>query len=285
MFVINIGRNRGFTWERCPHRPDVENETAQIVAGVDRSAVNAGRVVVHNAQYVTDLIRADDASDGALCEALWGRPLPRRLPHPHMWVETSPGVAVSVREVDTPGQDTAWMCAMYLANWQGGKLDTASPADLATVTTIDFTGGVAGEGSWKSLVTAPRRWGRAYDPEQHESHDVLAMLVALLHCKNVVTDTWHPDDKTIRRHRKAGNLPPVSYKTLKLTLPATVRPKGESGEPNPDDKKRFHLCRGHFKNLTHPRFKNPGLHWWPSHWRGDPQLGVVHKDYQIQPAE
>src|SRR5207237_1172169 len=79
-----------------------------------------------------------------------------------------------------------------------------------------------------------------------------------------------------RRVRKSGNPPRTDYRVLKLTLPATAKARGDA--PGGDGDKpgvRFHLVRGHFKNLTHERYRHPGLHWWPSHTRGQESLVVV----------
>lgn len=107
------------------------------------------------------------------------------------------------------------------------------------------------------------------------------MAFSLLHCKNVSADTHTPDELTQRRARKAGSPPRTVWRTITIRVPEEAGAGG--GSANPDDQPgvKFHLCRGHFKNLRHARFKNPGLHWWPAHWRGDPDLGEVSKDYRI----
>jgi hypothetical protein len=111
------------------------------------------------------------------------------------------------------------------------------------------------------------------------------MTFALLHCKNVVTTTHGYTEQERKRVRKSGNPPRVTYKTIQLEVPATVT-KHDPSDPNPEAKgtTRFHLCRGHFKNLTHPRYKNPGLHWWPAHWKGNIEQGAVISDRAVVPA-
>jgi hypothetical protein len=110
------------------------------------------------------------------------------------------------------------------------------------------------------------------------------MAFALLHCKNVVTETHVPDAGLQRRVQKAGNPPRVTFKTLKIEVPqATHGREGYSPEGEDDGPKvRFHLCSGHFKNLQHERYKNKGWHWWPAHWKGSKDLGEVHKRYQLE---
>jgi hypothetical protein len=110
------------------------------------------------------------------------------------------------------------------------------------------------------------------------------MAFALLHCKNVVTEEHVPDERLQRRVRKAGNPPRVTYKTLRLEVPATVHHRqGYAGGSEDDGPRvRFHLCRGHFKDLRHERYRVKGLHWWPAHWRGTKDLGEVHKTYKLE---
>jgi hypothetical protein len=107
------------------------------------------------------------------------------------------------------------------------------------------------------------------------------MAFALLHCKNIVTEDNVPDARTQRQCERHGNPPRATWKTLRIEVPQTVHAHQHHGGEG--SKKCFHLCRGHFKNLTHPRYKHPGWHWWPSHWKGDPALGSVDKHYKMVP--
>lgn len=109
------------------------------------------------------------------------------------------------------------------------------------------------------------------------------MAFALLHCKNVTAEDHVPDERTQRRARKGGCYPRCIYKTLRVEVPAHAQRRGTYDEADGDDgpKVRFHLCRGHFKNLQHERFKAKGWHWWPAHWRGSTDLGSIAKDYQL----
>jgi hypothetical protein len=112
------------------------------------------------------------------------------------------------------------------------------------------------------------------------------MAFSLLHCKNVVTTSHGYTEQDQRRVRKSGNPPRVTYKTIQLKVPETLKAKGPGGhDEDAEGSVRFHLCRGHFKNLTHPKYKQPGLHWWPAHWRGNPEQGVVISDRAMVPAD
>ena len=113
------------------------------------------------------------------------------------------------------------------------------------------------------------------------------MAFALLHCKNVVTEEHTPDAKTQRRAARAGNPPRVTYKTLRIEVPASVQRHGvyEGDEEDTGPKVRFHLCSGHLKYLTSERYKNKRGQWiWcPAHYKGSKELGEVHKRYALTP--
>ncbi len=113
----------------------------------------------------------------------------------------------------------------------------------------------------------------------------LFMAFALLHCKNVVTENNVPEERIQRQCEKHGNPPRVTYKTLRIEVPATVHKKQsvDAEDDGSGPKVRFHLCSGHFKNLQHERYKDKGWHWWPAHWRGAKELGEVHKRYELRP--
>ncbi len=113
-------------------------------------------------------------------------------------------------------------------------------------------------------------------------------VFALLHCRNIIAETVKSADEP-KRIRIGGEKrkPPrkCSYHVLRLELPNSIRPRGQPSESDEERAKvRLHLCRGHFKNLQHERYKDKGWHWWPAHWRGDEELGTVDKIYQPRPA-
>lgn len=114
---------------------------------------------------------------------------------------------------------------------------------------------------------------------------VALFACSLLHCHNIEAEEIK--GPPLRpREIKRGQPGKTSYRVLRLNLPSTLRPKGEVEESDEEKARmRLHLCRGHFKNLQHPRFKNKGWHWWPAHWRGDPELGTADKTYEGHPAK
>lgn len=110
--------------------------------------------------------------------------------------------------------------------------------------------------------------------------------MAALSCRNVVGVQYTPTAAECKAQRRAGNLEPVAYRTLRVEVPRAAG--GGHGDPdlvNPADPKRLHVVRGHFKNLKDPKFKNPGWHWWPAHLRGSLEKGVVVKDYKLDASQ
>lgn len=112
------------------------------------------------------------------------------------------------------------------------------------------------------------------------------MAFALLNCKNVVTEEHAVSAKARRMARWRNRPPESSFKTLRVQVPASAQKRGGySGDGDDGPKVRFHLVRGHFKNLQHDRYREKGWHWWPAHWRGDAELGTVKKTYQLVGSE
>jgi hypothetical protein len=111
---------------------------------------------------------------------------------------------------------------------------------------------------------------------------------ALLNCRNVVAETVHQDKKHPRVKGERDHRPYCSYKVLRLEVPHRLAERSPDAALDADDdgpKVRLHLCRGHFKNLQHERYKNArGWHWWPAHWKGSADLGRSDKSYKLTAA-
>ena len=80
-----------------------------------------------------------------------------------------------------------------------------------------------------------------------------------------------------KKRQKLGRAPLCSYQIVDLsrTIKAQLRQADSEGE----DGVRFHWRRGHFKLLSGPRYKEPGLHWWTPHTAGRKVYGEVEKEY------
>jgi hypothetical protein len=103
-------------------------------------------------------------------------------------------------------------------------------------------------------------------------------VLQLLNCKNIEHEIHRPPEKLQRATIKRKHPPLCTYKTLRLNLPGATLSTTAQGD---GEGMRFHLVRGHFKNLQHDRFVSKGWHWWPAHARGNRQLGAVVKQYDV----
>ncbi len=104
---------------------------------------------------------------------------------------------------------------------------------------------------------------------------------ALLNCKNVVVETQTPEKKFQKHLQKSGLPPRMTFRTLKIIVPEEKKSKHTSNSDSARAPVRLHMCRGHFKNLQHERFKTKGWVWWPAHIRGSAETGIVVKDYAL----
>jgi hypothetical protein len=194
---------------------------------------------------------------------------------------------------------------MHTLFWQAGRTAFGLRAQGTIVRTTSFfhrtllepeTSGLARE-EWQQYLVAASlfRLGMLLSIPTTQRYWPFAtpwpvlMASALLHCKNVTRERVEPlaalSAKQQRKLAKHGAPAPVTYDVLRLRVPQEqAAPGGHTPAAPTRPGVRFHLCRGHFKQLTHPRYKEPGLYWWPAHWRGDPALGVTLKDYALAPA-
>lgn len=123
--------------------------------------------------------------------------------------------------------------------------------------------------------------GKHEDLPCYVGHEAF-LSFSLLHCRNIQTEVIHAPAGLAKKHRRNGHQPPISYRVLKIATSGKkiIHPAGVStGEEHRHH--RFHLVRGHFKNLQGERYKEKGWHWWPAHARGNPELGRVVKDYEL----
>lgn len=105
----------------------------------------------------------------------------------------------------------------------------------------------------------------------------LNVILLVLGCKNI---TFEKEANYSPKKKKKK--PTESFYTLKIN-PNLTRTKYVNSEPT-GIKKRFHICRGHFKTYTKekPLFgKIHGRFWIPSHTRGEIEEGLIEKDYEL----
>lgn len=208
--------------------------------------------------------------------------LPRALPYRDTWLEfggTEISVGFMLGDLDFHPGVTDYGYSIFKIECDGTRAGTK----IVHYGHLIFTGRV---GRLVSAHVNPLfQEDRTAGDYVFEGMLTVSMIVTLLHCKNVATSTYAPDESTVRRHRKAGNMPPVSYKTLKLTVPRTVKSNQPRDQGGGLPKNRAHDVDGHYKYLRAERYKAPGLYYWPKHRRGCEELGEVIKTYEVRPAQ
>lgn len=112
----------------------------------------------------------------------------------------------------------------------------------------------------------------------------LKHALLMLHCKNIMSEVVQPSEKLNKKRLKNNKLPFFSYHILKVVLPGSVGGK-KTISLGTGTRHRLNFCMGHFKHYTRekPLFgKHSGLFWWNEFARGDKELGIVEKDYNIE---
>lgn len=118
---------------------------------------------------------------------------------------------------------------------------------------------------------------------------VTLKTLGVANCKNIILERQCPYDEALQKARVRRGKPPFfDYHILRID-PSKTRTKTIGGPVEHDsDPKRLHICRGHFKTYTdeRPLFgRLTGTFWVPQHMRGDMDVGVVAKDYEIVAAK
>jgi len=115
---------------------------------------------------------------------------------------------------------------------------------------------------------------------------VLNSLLKLLNCKNISTEKYYPSEKLNKSRKMLGKQPLFTYHTLVVNPMSEKKRSNAEHEPT-GIKQRLHFCRGHFKEYTEQNKlfgKHTGLYWWQPMVRGNKELGLVHKDYEVRAA-
>jgi len=110
---------------------------------------------------------------------------------------------------------------------------------------------------------------------------VLGLALNFLHCKNV--HSIENPHQLIRAARRRGE---TTYfeKYYILQIEPMKKILNEQGQAQTKGLKyALHICRGHFKTYDRKGLfgKYKGNFWWSSMVKGDPTIGKIKKDYQI----
>jgi len=120
---------------------------------------------------------------------------------------------------------------------------------------------------------------------------LLNMILLLLNCKNISTQTTYPSEKLNKKRRKNNKPELLTYKTLFINI--IRKTKLDTGKEHirkttTESLTRAHLCRGHFKHFTKEKplmGKHVGVYWWDAQLRGDKTAGKIIKDYELKTKE
>ncbi|MHA1800569.1 MAG: hypothetical protein ACTSWJ_02385 [Candidatus Heimdallarchaeaceae archaeon] len=108
----------------------------------------------------------------------------------------------------------------------------------------------------------------------------LNIFLMLVNCNNVITETVYKKKKGKRKSIPKGE----TYKVLKFKVKKTSK-RYEYGEEEElkETVMPLHLCKGHFRVYTEERplfGKIVCRIWVGTHLRGDPEKGILIKDYE-----
>jgi hypothetical protein len=138
-------------------------------------------------------------------------------------------------------------------------------------------------------------WGespKGFDLDDHvqkysgKDLSCIYFVITLLNCKNISAEKNYPPEALNKKRVKKGKQPLFTYHTL-VVNPIGNKKRSDGVHEPTGIKQRLHFCRGHFKEYTpdKPLFgKLTGLYWWQPMVRGNKELGIVHKDYEVRAA-
>lgn len=117
-------------------------------------------------------------------------------------------------------------------------------------------------------------------------HTVL-MAISLMHSKNVELVEQIPPAKLSKKAEKKYGQPLTRYCVIKVNPMRTL--KRSTGETDIEVSKSqsnrpMTIVRGHFKDFRDGKGlfgKYKDIYWWDQHVIGDPELGVIEKDYKV----
>jgi hypothetical protein len=108
--------------------------------------------------------------------------------------------------------------------------------------------------------------------------------ISLLHSRNVTAEPVDPPSALARSYRRRTGKPLTRYHVLKIEpMRKVLESQGSASTKGLGH--AVHMCRGHFKRYKEdaPLFgRYTGQWWWASQRRGNPALGEVKKDYEVQ---
>lgn len=126
------------------------------------------------------------------------------------------------------------------------------------------------------------------DTTQHVYQKLIYSILLFLNCRNVKVCAQRPDKALVKKQKKRGQLPLFTYHVLEIE---DMRKRSAKSNDNRSTVskgiQRYHEmpARVAYYTKERPLFGNPKLHGlfaFKSHWKGDPNKGIIIKDYKIK---
>ncbi len=107
---------------------------------------------------------------------------------------------------------------------------------------------------------------------------------SLMNCKNAIIINNNPPNRLQKKRIKRGELPLVQYKTISISGSVLTLSDKKAKNLKTEPIMPLHIVRGNFAVYDSNALfgKYHGTFWRPQHSRGDRDLGVIIKDYEIQ---
>jgi len=119
--------------------------------------------------------------------------------------------------------------------------------------------------------------------------DIFLFSTKLMQCKNISYEEYDPNKgiqwRKQKNKKKKPRPPFVKYKTLHIEPFKQRQQVAGSPTTEPDNLQRLHTVRGHFKTYTKERKlfgKYVGTYWWGDCIKGNPEYGLIDKDYELR---
>lgn len=181
-----------------------------------------------------------------------------------------------------PAIQMKWFYDIMLFAIRGRKVNPVARWTMA----VDELGRVARQPDGHAAFWITTIPGESPPPHLVSYLHVSGLALTFLHCRNVEVLPAYPDKKRKARKRSFE----VRWHRLKVSAVGQKREGVGSGEST-GIKQSLHIVRGHFKGYG-PEYgkgllfgKYAGRFWVASHFKGDPETGIVSKDYEVDSPE
>lgn len=130
----------------------------------------------------------------------------------------------------------------------------------------------------------PDQWSDGVGDVQQAAFVDLFFVLALLHCRNVTLVEKCAPRHERRQAERSGGPPPTRYHVLEIDSVLRRAMNEVTGAEPTHGLVALHMVRGHFKTYSAERpmlGRMVGTWWWDHHVRGNPDRGIIDKDYAL----